>query len=377
MLNRLQTRLFLAFMGVLSIMMCVVASTFLLFLASRPVPVDGLLTELAAISLEVDPALLAVDLRADERRRTFNQTQQLAAFRTELDAVAAEHDVRLIVRTGAGRVLYDSAGRLTAQDSLELREEETIIGLESGRNLFTSGYFEEDRTEWIVATRRLRLNLQRTAPENNALQERAAALELLVGTPKPQQSLRRVLQEVGGAFWRSFCQAGLFGVLAALAVSYWMARSVARPLAALARAAQRVAEGDYEQKVPISGPTEARQVAEAFNSMTDQVRTNQVAQREFLANVTHELRTPLTSIQGFSQAIIDGVASQPESAQRAARVIYDESGRLVRLVNDLLDLARIQAGKMQMTRQAVELDRLLQVVSESLNLKAREKQIEF
>ena len=156
-----------------------------------------------------------------------------------------------------------------------------------------------------------------------------------------------------------------------------ISRSVAKPLQGIAAAAGRVAAGDYQQRVPVTGPTEARIVAQAFNEMTAQVQETQQAQQDFLANVTHDLRTPLTSIQGFSQAIMDGVAAQPETAQHSAQIINEEASRLNRLVNDLLDIAKIQAGRLQMLRQAVEVDRLLRMVGESMTIKAQQNNIQL
>src|SRR6185369_13313190 len=122
---------------------------------------------------------------------------------------------------------------------------------------------------------------------------------------------------------------------------------------------------------------EVRTVAEAFNQMTLQVQETQKAQRDFLANVTHDLRTPLTSIQGFSQAIIDGVASNPSAAQRAAHIIHDEAGRLNRMVQELLDLARIEAGRLNMTRHSIRLSELLNAIGERLAPRAAEKGLTF
>jgi len=76
-------------------------------------------------------------------------------------------------------------------------------------------------------------------------------------------------------------------------------------------AARRIASGDYRQRVEVAGPREVRALARSFNDMAERVATAQQAQRDFLANVSHDLRTPLTSIQGFSQAIVDGIVKRP------------------------------------------------------------------
>jgi signal transduction histidine kinase len=148
---------------------------------------------------------------------------------------------------------------------------------------------------------------------------------------------------------------------------------VARPLNRMSRAARRIAGGDYQQRVPVNGPREVRTLAASFNDMAGRVALSQQAQRDFLANVSHDLRTPLTSIQGFSQAIAEGVTSDPEAAQRAAQVIHDEAARMHRMVESLLDLARIEAGQLDFQAHAVALSDLLQGIGDSLSVRAREK----
>jgi signal transduction histidine kinase len=168
-------------------------------------------------------------------------------------------------------------------------------------------------------------------------------------------------------------QAGLIGLVLAIGLAVLIAGSVARPLNRMGQAARRMAGGDYDQRVPVQGPREVRTLAASFNDMAGRVAVSQQAQRDFMANVSHDLRTPLTSIQGFSQAIVEGVTSDPESAQRAAQIIHDEAGRMNRMVESLLDLARIEAGQLNFKAHAVALSDLLQNVGDSLSVKARDK----
>jgi len=78
-----------------------------------------------------------------------------------------------------------------------------------------------------------------------------------------------------------------------------------------------------------------------------------------VANVSHELKTPLTSIQGFSQALLDGTAGDEQARGRAAAIIHEEAGRMRRLVDELLDLARLEAGQVILAREAVDVPDLL------------------
>jgi two-component system sensor histidine kinase ResE len=129
--------------------------------------------------------------------------------------------------------------------------------------------------------------------------------------------------------------------------------------------------------VGLAGPEEVRALGEAFNEMTDRVHASQQSQRDFVANVSHELKTPLTSIQGFAQAILDGAASTPEAQAKAAQVIYDESGRMHRLVLDLLDLARLDAGTADIARAPVNLTALLQAVGDKFVPQSRELKVKL
>ena len=82
--------------------------------------------------------------------------------------------------------------------------------------------------------------------------------------------------------------------------------------------------------------------------MTEEVERSQQTLRDFLANISHELKTPLTSIRGFSGAILDGTIDDPAGIERSARNINNESARVLRLVQELLDLSRIESGQVLM-----------------------------
>jgi signal transduction histidine kinase len=188
-----------------------------------------------------------------------------------------------------------------------------------------------------------------------------------------RQPILRTLALVGEDLLSPMVRAGVVALLASVLLALLISRWISAPLQEVARAARAVAAGDYNQRLSPSGPDESHSLARAFNEMVDRVRWSQQAQRDFVANVSHELKTPLTSIQGFAQAILDGTAAGEEARRHAARVIYDESDRVRRLVEDLLDLARLDAGQMDFTWAPVDLVAIVRGVVERLRLRAQEK----
>jgi signal transduction histidine kinase len=168
-------------------------------------------------------------------------------------------------------------------------------------------------------------------------------------------------------------EAGAAAVLVAMVLAGLIARSVAQPLQKMAAVAQGIARGDYAQAAPEEGPDEVRALGQSLNRMSAQVQATQQAQRDFLANVSHELKTPLTSIQGFAQAMLDGAVDSPDGVRRSANIIYAEADRLRRLVEGLLDLARLDAGLRALQRAPLDLRQLLAAVLDKFSLRAREK----
>lgn len=153
-------------------------------------------------------------------------------------------------------------------------------------------------------------------------------------------------------------EALLAGLALSLVVSLFLARGLTRPLLALEAAATKVAAGDFGQRVPAGAADEFGRVARSFNAMAARLGTLQRERQELYASVSHELRTPVTSIKGFAQALVDNAGS-PEDKSRHAAIILEEASRLERLVADLFQLARLEAGQVGFIWQPVDLATLV------------------
>jgi signal transduction histidine kinase len=149
--------------------------------------------------------------------------------------------------------------------------------------------------------------------------------------------------------------AALVSLFASIAVAFVISRSISRRLAGIARASEAMARGDYGQRAEVRGGDEIGRLASAFNTMANEVAESHQTLRAFLADVSHELRTPLTTVQGFAQAILDGTVRGQQGVEESARVIKEDDERLSRMVEDLLDLSRIQSGQTPMEVRSVNL----------------------
>jgi len=167
---------------------------------------------------------------------------------------------------------------------------------------------------------------------------------------------------------------GLWALCGAFILSWLMAKWITRPLLDISKSAQNIAVGKFEQ-IPMKGPKEVRQLAHVINEMNQQVQDSLKSQQDFVANVSHELKTPLTSIQGFAQAIYDGAVESKQDLQKAAQVILEQTVRLDILGNDLLTLAKLDSGTVEMEKEKLELNQLLKNVVEFFRFEIQKSEL--
>lgn len=222
-----------------------------------------------------------------------------------------------------------------------------------------------DGTEWYYVSTAL-LSLQN------------GSLELVVLKPQPSfvQSMGESITEIP----RGLLLGGLLALgLAIFVLSRWTSGSVTRSLRPLMAGTQALAGGNLAYRVDTDHVSlnEVHALATSFNQMADRVQHGQQAQRDFIANVSHDLKTPLTSIQGYSQALIDGTAGSPEAQQRAALIINQEAQRLTHLVEEVIDLARLESGRLHLHRQPLDPNELGAEMAESFRPHFEAAQVEL
>lgn len=141
------------------------------------------------------------------------------------------------------------------------------------------------------------------------------------------------------AFTISLFLATCASVIASAAASLFVARRIVGPLQRIVETSRRIAEGRYQERVPVSDDYEISDLAISFNSMAATLERTEQQRRELIGNVAHELRTPLSTIKGYMEGLIDGIVP---ADVRTFALIHEEADRLSRLVQDLQELSRLE-----------------------------------
>jgi signal transduction histidine kinase len=175
---------------------------------------------------------------------------------------------------------------------------------------------------------------------------------------------------------RSILFAGVIALLVALAAGYAAATVFARRLHRLERAADRLAGGDFSEPIADEGADEVGQLADAFERMRQRLAQLEHARREFIANASHELRTPLFSLGGFLE-LMENEELEPRTQQEFMATMREQVDRLTKLATDLLDLSRLDAGRMHVETEAVDVDTLARSLADEFYAVARSKQHEL
>ncbi|HUV90167.1 MAG TPA: HAMP domain-containing sensor histidine kinase [Anaerolineae bacterium] len=335
MFHSLNSRLLLSYITIILTCLVLVGLGLLVFVRSSP-----LWTRVGPLQLEAAAQATIAALRQAGPLKSL-APDQLQAL---LAQAAADQQVRILLLDAAGRVRFDSEGTWQGKQLEEPLKAPAAQGRVQGTLAGPGG------GRWTFAGQ--------AVPAADGSRQ-------IVAVVAPRARLM-VLAWFAENFLPPLVRAGAVALVLSVLLALLVSRSVAAPLRRVASAAQALARGKAGTRAPVSGPAEVQDLARSFNTMAERVEAARRSQRDFVANVSHELKTPLTSIQGFSQALLDGTASTPETTARAAHVIHDEAERMRRMVDELLTLARFDAGEVVMARERLELGPLLQACVERM-----------
>lgn len=170
-------------------------------------------------------------------------------------------------------------------------------------------------------------------------------------------------------------KSGLIALIISLLIIFAVAYTIQRPLKSIERAAHEMASGNFDARAKVMDKTEIGKLAVSFNTMCDELQKNELQRSTFVANVSHELRSPMTSIQGMVQGVLDGTVPEDEKEQYL-QIVLDETKRLNMLVNDLLEISRIESGKFPLKLEKLDICELLCRVLFTFETRIDDKNIE-
>jgi two-component system OmpR family sensor kinase len=209
---------------------------------------------------------------------------------------------------------------------------------------------------------------------NLRLLERSFALpgglHVTVGAGEPLAAVAHAQ----GSVARAFVLAGFLALLGALVAAYIVGARVSRPLRRMAAVAARVDAGDLHPRIHgLSGEaSELRVLADAFNHMLDRLTEAFAGQRAFVADASHELRTPLTVIRGQLEVLAAQAKPSEQEVRRVERLVQAEIGRITRLVDDLLLLAKAEQTEF-LRPETIELSEYVRGLWDGMSLLAKRR----
>ncbi len=173
---------------------------------------------------------------------------------------------------------------------------------------------------------------------------------------------------------RTLVVAGGSALVVFMAASVLLASRMTRPLRQMESATRVIATGDFEQRIPVASSDEIGRLAVSINQMASDLGRLEAVRREFIAQISHDLRTPLTSIKGF---VVNLQEIAPENLQASLVTLDEQTDRLIRLVNELLTLSRLQRGQLRMRRIATDLTTVVQSAMDLFRVKAQRQGIDL
>jgi histidine kinase len=195
-----------------------------------------------------------------------------------------------------------------------------------------------------------------------------------------QQMQSELFSQYTTAVYEAVTYAALAALIAAILASFFISRQVVTPMLHMMSLSQRIAEGEYQERLALPGGQQADQTDELgqlalrFNQMADKLEKTETMRRQLIGDVTHELRTPLTAVKGYLEGLMDGVLpADPETYEQ----IHSEIDRLQRLVNDLQELSRVEAGAIQLNLAPVPPERLIERIQSTLGRQFEDKNIQL
>ncbi|MFH1150419.1 MAG: ATP-binding protein [Actinomycetota bacterium] len=285
---------------------------------------------------------------ADVEGVTSLSETELAALRRLARILAVQTACRIVVTDADGVDIIDSAG-----DSLlgiRFKSDEFVEAMESGYGAYTRVDPLSHQYTMYVAY-----------PIRNS-----SGVQGVIRVSKPTSSVRSLLHTIEGRIAFS----GLIAGVAAILVSVVFAFVLARPIRKIRIATTRFGRGDLSARSNLKGQGDLAELSHSFDRMADRIERSMTElskldelKSDFVANVSHDLKTPLTAIRGLSETLLDGALDDGAVNREFVMDIASEAERLLVMVNNLLNLARLEAGALEVNTEPVDAGALVEEIA--------------
>jgi len=277
----------------------------------------------------------------------------LQAYRTSVDSVAATTDTQIFVIDQSGRTVISSIEGFKGQI-----KEKFTKGMLSGKSEVFRGKISGDTSAMMLAV------------SEPIIHQGEVVGGVLVSIPLPE--ITKARGEVFKNFFWSICIAIVFVAV----LVYFLAKKITNPLRRLNKAAKSIAKGNFKERVEIGDIEELAELGETFNDMAESIEVFESNRNSFIANISHDLRTPMTTITGFVEGILDGTIPK-DKHEWYLSIVLDESKRLSRIVNDVLDISKLEQGSFNLEMQDFDINELVRLCVIKLEKNITDKDIQL
>jgi len=172
-----------------------------------------------------------------------------------------------------------------------------------------------------------------------------------------------------------FISLAISGVLA-VSLIFLITRRMGYEINGINESAKFISKGNFEKKIIINRKDELGELAESFNKMADELNRQENTKRMFISSLSHDLRTPLTTIKGYTQGIIDGTIDA-DKQDRYLNIVLNESDRLIKMINDLLDLSKMESGALVLNKTDFDINEMILNVLDNFEHKIIDKRVKL